>query len=129
MSKSTKSGRESADAQKFQGYFDYSEPLSRIAAHRLLAMLRGEEAGWLSVKIDADAEKCGNKLYYDFCQERRYPAGKLAEQIRMAVDDAYKRLLEPSITTEILKEAKQKADQDSIVVFGETSSSCFLHLL
>ena len=89
-------------------------------------MLRGEEAGWLSVKIDADAEKCGNKLYYDFCQERRYPAGKLAEQIRMAVDDAYKRLLEPSITTEILKEAKQKADQDSIVVFGENLKQLLL---
>lgn len=126
VSKATKSGRESADAQKFQGYFDYSEPLSRIAAHRLLAMLRGEEAGWLSVKIDADAEKCGNKLYYDFCQERRYPAGKLAEQIRMAVDDAYKRLLEPSITTEILKEAKQKADQDSIIVFGENLKQLLL---
>lgn len=126
VSKATKSGRESADSQKFQGYFDYSEPLSRIAAHRLLAMLRGEEAGWLSVKIDADAEKCGNKLYYDFCQERRYPAGKLAEQIRMAVDDAYKRLLEPSITTEILKEAKQKADQDSIVVFGENLKQLLL---
>lgn len=126
VSKATKSGRESADAQKFQGYFDYSEPLSRIAAHRLLAMLRGEESGWLSVKIDADAEKCGNKLYYDFCQERRYPAGKLAEQIRMAVDDAYKRLLEPSITTEILKEAKQKADQDSIVVFGENLKQLLL---
>lgn len=126
VSKATKSGRESADAQKFHGYFDYSEPLSRIAAHRLLAMLRGEEAGWLSVKIDADAEKCGNKLYYDFCQERRYPAGKLAEQIRMAVDDAYKRLLEPSITTEILREAKQKADQDSIVVFGENLKQLLL---
>ena len=126
VSKATKSGRESADAQKFQGYFDYSEPLSRIAAHRLLAMLRGEEAGWLSVKIDADAEKCGNKLYYDFCQERRYPAGKLAEQIRMAVDDAYKRLLEPSITTEILREAKQKADQDSIIVFGENLKQLLL---
>ena len=85
VSKATKSGRESADAQKFQGYFDYSEPLSRIAAHRLLAMLRGEEAGWLSVKID-----------------------------------------EPSITTEILKEAKQKADQDSIVVFGENLKQLLL---
>ena len=54
------------------------------------------------------------------------PAGKLAEQIRMAVDDAYKRLLEPSITTEILKEAKQKADQDSIVVFGENLKQLLL---
>lgn len=125
-SKVTKAGRESEDAQKFQSYFDYSEPLSRIAAHRLLAILRGQEEGWLSVKIDADAEKCGNKLYYDFCQEKRYPAGALAEQIRMAVDDAYKRLLEPSITSEILKEFKQKADQESIVVFGENLKQLLL---
>lgn len=125
-SKVTKAGRESDDAQKFQSYFDYSEPLSRIAAHRLLAILRGQEEGWLSVKIDADAEKCGNKLYYDFCQEKRYPAGALAEQIRMAVDDAYKRLLEPSITSEILKEFKQKADQESIVVFGENLKQLLL---
>lgn len=125
-SKVTKAGRESEDAQKFQSYFDYSEPLSRIAAHRLLAILRGQEEGWLSVKIDADPEKCGNKLYYDFCQEKRYPAGALAEQIRMAVDDAYKRLLEPSITSEILKEFKQKADQESIVVFGENLKQLLL---
>lgn len=119
VSKVTKAGRENLEAQKFKGYFDYSEPLSRIAAHRLLAILRGESEGWLSVKIDADPEKCGNKLYYDFCQERRYPSGALAQQIRMAVDDSYKRLLEPSITGEILKEFKQKADLESVSVFGE----------
>lgn len=119
VSKVTRAGKESVEAEKFRNYFDYSEPLSRIAAHRLLAILRGEQEGWLSVKIDADAEKCGNKLYYDFCQEKRYPAGRLAEQIRMAVDDAYKRLLEPSITSEILKEFKRKADRESVTVFGE----------
>ncbi len=119
VSKATRASKDNIESQKYKGYFDYAEPLSRIAAHRLLAILRGESEGWLSVKIDADAEKCGNKLYYDFCQERRYPSGPLAEQIRMAVDDAYKRLLEPSITGEILKEFKQKADQESIQVFGE----------
>ena len=86
MSKVTKAGKENIESQKFKGYFDYAEPLSRIAAHRLLAILRGASEGWLNVKIDADAEKCGNKLYYDFCQERRYPSGPLAEQIRMAVN-------------------------------------------
>lgn len=119
VSKVTKAGKENLESQKFENYFDYAEPLSRIAAHRLLAILRGESEGWLNVKIDADPEKCGNKIYYDFCQERRYPAGELAQQIRMAVDDAYKRLIEPSITGEILKEFKLKADQESIRVFGE----------
>lgn len=119
VSKVTKAGKENLESQKFENYFDYAEPLSRIAAHRLLAILRGESEGWLNVKIDADPEKCGNKIYYDFCQERRYPAGELAQQIRMAVDDAYKRLIEPSVTGEILKEFKLKADQESIRVFGE----------
>ncbi|MGM9742391.1 MAG: Tex family protein [Candidatus Cryptobacteroides sp.] len=119
VSKATKNAQGSPEGQKYKGYFDYSEPLSRIAPHRLLAILRGENEGWLSVKIDADPEKCGNKLYYDFCQEHRYPAGPLAEQIRMAVDDSFKRLLEPSISNEIIAEAKAKADKESVNVFGE----------
>ena len=110
---------ERTEAQKYKGYFESSEPLSRIAPHRLLAMLRAENEGYVTLKIDADPEKCGNKMYYDFCHERRYPAGPLAEQIREAVDDAYRRLLEPSISNEVLREAKEKADIESIRVFGE----------
>lgn len=107
------------EAQKYKGYFDYSEPLSRMAPHRVLAVLRAQDEGYLTLKIDADAEKCGNKMYYDFCQERKYPAKPLAEQIREAVDDAYKRLLEPSITNEVIAQAKEKADLASVRVFGE----------
>ncbi len=107
------------EAMKYKSYFDYSESLDRIAPHRLLAILRAEEEGILSLKIDADAEKCGKKLYYDFCQERRYPAQPLAEHMHMAFDDAYKRLLEPSISNEVMKEAKEKADVESIRIFGE----------
>lgn len=107
------------DAMKYRSYFDYSESLERIAPHRLLAILRAEEEGFISVKIDADPEKCGKKIYYDFCQERRYPAAPLAEHMHMAFDDAYKRLLEPSISNEVIKEAKEKADIESIRIFGE----------
>jgi len=107
------------EAMKYRSYFDYSESLDRMAPHRLLAILRAEEEGFLSVKIDADPERCGKKLYYDFCQERRYPAAPLAEQIHMAFDDSFKRLLEPSITNEVIKEAKEKADIESIRIFGE----------
>ena len=107
------------EAMKYRSYFDYSESLERMAPHRLLAILRAEEEGFLSVKIDADPERCGKKLYYDFCQERRYPAAPLAEQIHMAFDDSFKRLLEPSITNEVIKEAKEKADVESIRIFGE----------
>lgn len=109
----------SPEAQKYKGYFQCSEPISRIAPHRLLAMLRAENEGFITLKIDADPEKCGNKMYYDFCQERHYPAAPLAEQIREAIDDAYKRLLEPSISNEVLQEAKEKADIESIKIFGE----------
>ena len=107
------------EAMKYRSYFDYSESLERIAPHRLLAILRAEEEGYLTVRIDADAEKCGKKIYYDFCQEKRYPSNSLAEQIHMAFDDSFKRLIEPSITNEVIKEAKEKADIESIRIFGE----------
>ena len=118
VTKATKkaSGQE---AMKYRSYFDYSESLERIAPHRLLAILRAEEEGFISLKIDADPEKCGKKLYYDFCQEKRYPAAPLAEQIHLAFDDAYKRLLEPSISNEVIKDAKEKADIESVRIFGD----------
>ena len=119
VSKATKSARETPEADKYRSYFNFSMPLERIPSHNLLAMLRAQNEGFLSVSIDADAERCTKKMYYDFCQERRYPAPALADQIRQAVADAYKRLLEPSISNEVLKEAKQKADVESIRVFGE----------
>ncbi len=108
-----------AEAMKYRSYFDYSESLERIAPHRLLAILRAEDEGFINVRIDADPEKCGKKIYYDFCQERRYPAQPLAEHMHMAFDDAFKRLLEPSISNEVIKEAKEKADIESIRIFGE----------
>ena len=107
------------EAMKYRSYFDYSESLERIAPHRLLAILRAEDEGFITVKIDADPERCGKKIYYDFCQEHRYPAAPLAEHIHLAFDDSFKRLLEPSISNEVIKEAKEKADVESIRIFGE----------
>lgn len=119
VSKATKSALASPEARKYQSYFDYSEPLSRMASHRLLAVLRGRDEGHLTVKIDADAEKCANKLYYDFCQEHGYPSAAQGQELRTAIEDAYSRLLSPSITGEIIAEFKDKADIESIRVFGE----------
>ncbi len=115
----TKAGRESEESSKYRSYFDFSMPLQRIPSHNLLAMLRASEEGFLNISIDADPEKCGAKIYYDFCQEHSYPAAPLAVQIKEAVSDAYKRLLEPSISGEVIREAKRKADIESIRVFGE----------
>ena len=125
-SKATKAASTNPDAAKYRAYFNFSMPIQRIPSHNLLAILRAEKEGFLSVGLDADPEKCGNKIYYDFCQERKYPGPKLAEQIREAIDDSFKRLLEPSISNEILKEAKEKADIESIAVFGENLTQLLL---
>lgn len=115
----TKAGRESQDAAKYRSYFDFSMPLSRIPSHNLLAILRAQNEGFLSLGLDTDAEKCGAKIYYDFSKEHGYPAPALADQMHLAVDDAFKRLIEPSISSEVIREAKEKADIESIKVFGE----------
>ena len=124
--KATKAAQDNPDAAKYRSYFNFSMPLSRIPAHNLLAILRAEGEGFLSVSLDTDVEKCSKKLYYDFCQEHSYPSEALAEQIKMAVEDSFKRLLEPSITNEIIKEAKEKADIESIKVFGENLTQLLL---
>ena len=118
VAKTTKKASE-PEAAKYRNYFDFNDSIERVAPHRLLAALRAEEEGYITLKIDADPEKCGKKIYYDFCQERKYPAAPLAEQMHMAFDDAYKRLIEPSISNEVLREAKEKADIESIRIFGE----------
>ncbi|MBR6184244.1 MAG: RNA-binding transcriptional accessory protein [Bacteroidales bacterium] len=115
----TKAGRDSAEAAKYRSYFDFKMPLDRIPSHNLLAILRAQNEGFLNVGIETDADKCDAKIYYDYCQEHGYPAGPTAEQVKLAVADAFKRLLEPSISGEVLREAKEKADRESIQVFGE----------
>ena len=115
----TKAGRDSAEAAKYRSYFDFKMPLDRIPSHNLLAILRAQNEGFLNVGIETDADKCDAKIYYDYCQEHGYPAGPTADQIKEAVADAFKRLLEPSISGEVLREAKEKADRESIQVFGE----------
>ena len=118
-SKATKAAKDNPDAAKYRSYFDFKMPLDRMPSHNLLAILRAENEGFLSVSLDTDAEKCGNKVYYDFCQAQGYPGGALADQIKEAVADSFKRLLEPSISGEVIREAKERADVESIRVFGE----------
>ncbi len=115
-SKVTKAGQDSPDAAKYRSYFSFSQPVSKIPSHNLLAMLRAADEGFVKVEIDADGEKCANKLYYDYCQAHGYPSHR---QVREAVEDSWKRLMDPSITGEVLREAKEKADAESIQVFGE----------
>ena len=118
VSKVTKKA-EGPEADKYRSYFNWSCPLDKVPSHNLLAILRAENEGYLSVSVDSDQERCAKKIYYDFCQMQGYPSGELGEQIREAVDDSFKRLLEPSISSEVIREAKEKADAESIRVFGE----------
>ena len=93
--------------------------MDRIPAHTLLAILRAENEGFLKVSIDTDAQRSCDKIYYDFCKAHAFPGGELAEQIKLAVQDSFKRLIEPSISAEVIREAKNRADIESINVFGD----------
>ena len=115
----TKVGREDPEAAKYRSYFNFSMPVARIPSHNLLAMLRAENEGYLNLSIDADPQRCAESIWRFWSRGRRIPSKELAEQVRTAGEDAYKRLLEPSISGEVLREAKQKADIESIRVFGE----------
>ena len=119
VSSVTKAAKDNPEADKYRSYFNFSMPLQRIPAHNLLAMLRAENEGFLSIGIDADPERCSDDVYYAFCREHGRPSPALSTQIRTASEDAFERLLDPSITNSVLKEAKQKADIESIKVFGE----------
>ena len=113
--------RKGADADrdgKYANYYDFSEPLHRIAPHRLLAVLRAKAEGVLSVKVEADAVKICNKIEYDIFKAKRFPSKALAPVFRKIVEDSYRRLLLPSLSSEVIREAKERADLASVELFG-----------
>ena len=119
VSSVTKAAKDNPEADKYRSYFSFTMPLSRIPAHNLLAMLRAENEGFLSLSIDADPQRCADQIYAGFCHDHGRPAPALANEIKAAAEDSFDRLLDPSITNGVIKEAKQKADVESINVFGE----------
>ena len=115
ISKVVKSKADSDEAAKYSDYFDWQEPLRRCSSHRLLAMRRGEAEGVLRVSIATNDDECVERL----CRHYVYgntPCGRL---VREAVEDGYKRLLEPSIETEFAALSREKADDEAIHVFAE----------
>ena len=105
-----------AEAAKYKDYFDFSEPLSKSPSHRLLAMRRGEDEGFLRVGIaPADEEFVVHKLEDLFLTANN----EAADQVQKAITDAYERLLAPSIETEFRNLSKDKADTEAIAVFVE----------
>ena len=112
-----------AEAGKFRDYFDWSEPLKRCTSHRLLAMRRGEAEGFLRVSISpSDDDDCISRV------ERGYVKADTpaAAQVEMAIADAYKRLLKPSIETEFAGASKGKADEEAIHVFANNLKQLLL---
>ncbi|MEO8517236.1 MAG: Tex family protein [Flavobacterium sp.] len=112
--KVVKAKKDDEAAQKFSQYFDWSEPLSKAPSHRLLAMLRAENEGFIKLNIDVEKEEI-----LEFIENTTIKNNKeTAEQLRLAIKDSYKRLLEPAISNETLQEAKAKADVTAINVFA-----------
>jgi uncharacterized protein len=105
-----------AEAAKYKDYFDWSEPIKTAPSHRVLAMRRGEKEGFLL--LDALPEEGAAVAVL----EREILTGgsnACVEQVKIAIKDAYKRLLKPSIETEIRLQTKKKADEEAIRVFAE----------
>ncbi len=107
-------GKEEVGA-KYKDYFKFSEPLKRCPSHRLLAMFRGEDEGFLRISVAPDAEEILYRLEGLFIKGR----GAASDQVKEALHDGYERLLEPGIETEFRKAAKEKADEEAILVFVE----------
>ena len=114
-SKVIKKMKDTDEAQKFADYFDFSEPLRRCNSHRLLAMRRGEDQGILRVSITIDGEECISRLTRQFVRGH----GVCQTLVSQAVEDSFKRLINPSIENEFAALSKERADEEAIKVFTE----------
>jgi len=110
------------DAAKFRDYFDWDEPLKKCPSHRLLAMRRGENEGFLKVSVSPDNERVLENLDRFFVKGNNLSS----EQVALAVKDSYKRLIQPSIETEFANLSKEKADEEAINVFTENLKQLLL---
>ncbi|SHL35875.1 Tex family protein [Flavobacterium saccharophilum] len=120
--KVVKKKAEEEGAQKFSQYFDWEEPLTKAPSHRLLAMLRAENEGFVKMKVDVDLDEA-----YDVIDEIIIKKqNSTTAHLQLAIEDSYKRLLNPAIGNETLQEAKAKADANSIQVFANNLGQLLL---
>jgi len=120
--KSTLIAEKEESAQKYKDYFDWKEPVKTVASHRLLAMRRGEKEGFLKLELLVDEEDAIDILNKEFKKGNN----DSAKQIALATQDSYKRLIKPSIETEIRVLTRQKADDEAIRVFTENARQLLL---
>jgi uncharacterized protein len=121
-SKVIKTKIDTEKAQKFKDYFDWQESLKRIPSHRFLAILRAENEGFIRVKTEIDAESALQKMEDRIVRSQN----DCAAQIQLAIKDAFKRLLFPSLSNEALSIAKEKADEAAIIVFTKNLKQLLL---
>ncbi|RTY95897.1 Tex family protein [Flavobacterium sp. GT3R68] len=120
--KVVKAKKDDEKAQKFDQYFDWSEGLTKTPSHRLLAMLRAENEGFVKMKIEVETDEA-----LDLIEEQIIKKNSDAKpHLQLAIQDSYKRLLAPAISNETLQEAKAKADANSIQVFANNLSQLLL---
>jgi protein Tex len=111
-----------AEGVKYKDYFEWKEPISKTPSHRLLALRRGEKESILALDIFPPEEAVLSRLDKQFVSKEN----AAAEQIRLAIKDSYKRLLRPSLETEIRMESKIKADEEAIKVFASNLKELLL---
>ena len=111
------------DDSVYRLYYDFAEPIKKLANHRLLAINRGEKEGFLSIKIDIDEEKITNYLFRRLTPKHESPSTKY---VKLAAEDSYKRLIAPSISTEIRNMLTENAEEASIKVFNQNLSGLLL---
>lgn len=109
------SKKEEAEAQKYRDYFEFSEPLAKCPSHRILAIRRGEKEGFLIMEISVEKETAVGLLQQLFVKS----SSPASEQVKLAVEDSFNRLLRFSIETEFRLQSKTKADEEAIRVFAE----------
>ncbi len=114
-SKVIKTKQEEEKAQKYKQYFDWEEPLQKVPSHRLLALLRAQNEGFIRLKVAVDKEVAIESIDNTVIKSGTQSC---ANQMFIAIEDAYKRLLQPAISNEIVKAAKERADDKAIQVFS-----------
>jgi uncharacterized protein len=121
-----KTKKDDEAAQKFNQYFDWSENLSKTPSHRLLAMLRAENDGFVKLKVEVDPENSGIEALNIINELIIKRNNDTTPHLELAIQDSFKRLLNPAISNEALQEAKAKADANSIQVFVNNLSQLLL---
>lgn len=120
--KVVKAKKDDQEAQKYNQYFEWAEPISKAPSHRLLAMLRAEAEGFVKLNVEIEKEEAVSFIEDNIIKSKN----DTTLHIQLAIKDSYKRLLEPAISNETLQEAKEKADIKAIDVFAGNLSQLLL---